>query len=137
MPTKHNKIRYKSTPKNRATLTLTGRSYLQYRDDDKIEAASKGDLLFYPSVEALHTIHHGDYESARYSGYFKTDVHDGKEWKPLLPNGIFNANEHHFSKRDYPADIFAACAAVVASLQGRILERTYREHYKMISEDSD
>lgn len=131
MPTKHNKKRYQSKTKERQQIMLTGQVYLQYEDEEKIPQASKGDLLAWPQNEALHTTRLGEYDQTGFSGYFKVDVHDGKEWRALLLNDIFPGREHHFSKSECPIDTYALCADILRSLKDRVVERTYREHYEL------
>lgn len=137
MPTKHNKLRYQSADKPRARLTLTGCVYLQYRDEEAIAAAQKGDVMLYPSVEALHTIRQGEYDTTGHAGYFKADVCDGKTWQPLLLTGLFDARENHFSKSERPADTFSFCAPIVQDLKGRMVERTYREHFRLLDDENE
>ena len=129
MAGKRNKIRYQSAPKQRVTLTLTGKVYLRYRDDDAIEHAAKGDLMVYPYNEALNTIRQGDYESTGFSGYFKADVCDGREWRLILLNDIFPHHENHFSKTERPIDTYRLCEEILTAMAGETLLRTYREHY--------
>ena len=128
---KRNKIRYQSTPKARVAITLTGKVFLQYVDEDEMAAAQKGDLLLYPYNEALHTNRLADYESTGFTGYFKVDVHDGREWKPLLMTGVFSDNEHYFGKKERPMDTYHVCADILRALAGRTVVRSYREHYEL------
>jgi hypothetical protein len=135
MSTKRNKRRYQSKPVEMPELTLTGRAFLQYADDAASDAARAGDVLLYPSVEALRTLRQGEYGITGYSGYFKCDVFDGKRWKPLLPQGIFARKEQYFSKSERPADTCMVCRESIAACAGRTVRRTYREHYALINEE--
>ncbi len=128
---KRNKIRYQSTPKARVAIVLTGRVWLLYRDEENIEKAAKGDLMLHPYNDALRTARRGDYGSMGFAGYFKVDVHDGREWRPVLTNDIFLHREHYFSKKECPIDTYELCASLLQSFSGRTLIRTYREHYEL------
>ncbi len=126
---KRNKIRYQSTPKKRVEIVLTGQVHLMFRDEEAISIANKGDLLVFPNNEALNTNRLGEYEGTGFSGYFKVDVCSGKEWLPVLTQSIFPDYENHFSKTERPIDTFGICADILKAMQGKILLRTYREHY--------
>lgn len=128
------KITYHSKPKERACLVLTGRIFLMYRDDEQAQAAAKGDLLVYPCCDALHTVRRGDYEGRGHAGYFKADIYDGRDWKPLLAAPLFPHREHHFGKRERPIDAFALCLEMLESCAGRAVTRAYREHYEFKEE---
>jgi len=128
---KRNKIRYQSKPKEKILIALSGTVYLQYRDEEAIAQAVKGDLLVHPYNDALQTTRQGDYNSTGFSGYFKVDVHDGKDWRPVLPGDIFPGREHHFAKSECPVDTYELCAAMLRALTGKALRRTYREHYEL------
>ena len=131
---KRNKVRYQSKPVVRKSIVLTGQVYLQYRDDEAIAQAKKGDLMVYPYNEALSTTQQGAYDRTGFSGYFKADVHDGFNWCLVLVNDIFTAREHHFSKSERPIDTFMLCEGMLRALAGKPLHRTYREHYTVIEE---
>lgn len=132
---KRNKIRYQSTPKEKKLITLSGQVFLQYADDEAIEKAEKGDLMLYPYNEALHTTRQGDYGSTGFSGYFKVDVSDGKQWCLVQTGALFPHNEHHFAKSERPIDTYALCAEIVRGFAGRALVRIYREHYELEEND--
>ena len=125
---KRNKIRYTSKPVERIEILLTGQVYLQYVDDEALERPKKGDLKVYPYNDALHSIRQGDYESTGFSGYFKTDVFDGKKWCLVLLNEIFPNQENHFGKKECPIDTYAICHEMLVALKGRAVLRTYRAH---------
>ena len=127
---KKNKIRYTATPKIRAGITLTGNVYLQYRDEDKAESV-RGDLLVFAECKQLHTNYLAEYERTGFTGYFRVDVYDGKDWQPVILNEIFEHREHHFSRTDRPIDTYTLCREMLAALKGRELTRTYREHYEL------
>jgi hypothetical protein len=127
--TRHNKVRYQSKPKPRVTIELTGDVYLMYRDEETIAVAKKGDLMLYPYNEALQTIRQGEYDEKGFSGYFKVDVYDGREWRLVLLNDIFPKREHHFSKTERPIDTYGLCEDILRRMAGTTLVRTYREHY--------
>lgn len=130
--TRHNKLHYQSKEKNRPTITLTGNIFLQYADEEEvIMQAAKGDLLVYPNNEALNTNRMGEYEATGFSGYFKVDVSDGKNWQPLIISDIFAAHENHFSKKERPLDTYEICAEKLRELAGKQVTRTYREHYEL------
>ncbi len=135
MPTKHNKIRYRARSKPRPVQTLSGTVYLQYRDDT-VANFSNGDLLLYPSVEALHTFKRGEYDTVGYSGYFKIDVYDGKDWLPLLAQDFFTGREQYFSKTERPSDTFMVCANILKSFKGREVRMAYREHYRLVDAEN-
>jgi hypothetical protein len=126
---KRNKVRYQSTPKRRVELKLTGKVYLRYEDEEAIAGASKGDLMVYPYNEALNAVRQGEYDSTGFSGYFKADVFDGREWRLVLLNDIFPNRENHFAKSERPIDTYILCAEILRGMSGKILLRTYREHY--------
>ncbi len=135
MPTKHNKKRYIAKPKARDSFALSGRVFLRFRDEEAMLQAGRGDALLYPSIEAL--CHAQEYEAPRHAGYFKVDVHDGKDWKPLLLQGLFEMEEHRFAKSDRPADVAALCAETLIACKGKTVERTYREHLRLQGETSE
>lgn len=134
---KRNKIRYQSKPKDRKTFTLTGRVFLKYEDDDEeISKAVRGDLLCYPNHELDMTISQIGYESLGNAGYFKVDVFEDNVWCLLLVNDrIFPHNEHHFAKTERPIDTFGLIGEMLVGLEGRKVERTYREHYELLEEE--
>lgn len=130
---KRNKVRYTSKPKDRKTLVLTGKVYLKYEDDDADTAqAVKGDLLCYPCNELANIIADTGYGVRGPAGYFKVDVFEGNVWCLVLVNDIFPENEHHFTKTEYPIDTFNLIGEMLVALEGRTLERTYREHYFLL-----
>lgn len=130
---KHNKVRYQVKEKTKVTITLTGVVFLQYVDDEEASQAKKGDLLVYPYDEALNTTRQGEYEATGFSGYFKVDVSDGREWQPLLLGEIFKNNEQYFSKSERPIDTYNLCEEILRGLAGSTIVRTYREHYELYS----
>jgi hypothetical protein len=125
------KLSYQSKPIRRIPITLTGKVFLQYLDDEAALQAIKGDLLAFPNNDALNTNRQGEYEATGFSGYFKFDVSDGRDWQPLILTGIFNEHEHHFSKTERPLDVYRLCAEHFQNLAGRVVLRTYREHYEL------
>ncbi len=130
---KRNKITYTSTPKQRSGITLNGNVYLQYRDEEKAESM-RGDLLLFAECKQLHTNFLAEYERTGFTGYFKVDVFDGKDWQPVILNEIFEHHEHHFSRKDRPLDTFNLCHEMLVALKGKNLSRTYREHYELAEE---
>ena len=131
---KKNKIRYTAKPKNFASITLTGNVYLQYRDEEKAESL-RGDLLVFAECKQLHTNYFAEYERTGFTGYFKVDVFDGKDWQPVILSEIFEHHEHHFSRTDRPIDTYHLCHEILTSLGGRTLSRTYREHYELVPQN--
>jgi hypothetical protein len=131
---KRNKIRYQSEEKVRIEIVLTGKVMLQYRDSEEMLQAVKGDLLVYAYNDALNTTRCGEYDATGFVGYFKLDVFDGKDWKPVLSNTVFSDNQQHFSKKDKPIDTFFMFEDMLKGLQGRSVVRTYREHYTLEEE---
>jgi len=125
------KVTYQSKEKTKVTMVLTGRIFLQYVDDEIALEAQKGDLLVYANNEALHTTKLGEYDSTGFTGYFKVDVSDGKVWQPLIINDVFKHNENHFAKTERPIDTYNICFEILRGLEGRVLNRTYREHYEL------
>lgn len=132
---KRNKVRYQVKPKKKVIITLSGNVYLQYRDDEVIETAVKGDLMVYPKCEALHTQRVGEYEGLGFSGYFKVDIHDGKQWCLVLVQELFPENQHHFAKNERPIDTYGLIEDLLKAMAGTALQRTYREHYGLADED--
>ena len=132
--TKHNKKRYQSKPVERKCLALSGNVHLQYVDDEAIEHPVKGDLKLYPWNEALNSTRLGEYGATGFSGYFKADMYDGKQWCLVLVNDIFTEGEHHFSKSERPIDTANLCKEILQKLAGKNLHRTYREHYTLAEE---
>ena len=128
---KRNKIRYQSKPVARIEIVCTGNAFLRHVDDDAIATAQKGDFQLYAYNEGLNGNRLGEYEATGLSGYFKIDVYDGKKWCLVLLNDIFPHRENHFSKKEYPIDTYGLCKELVQALKGRILLRTYREHYEL------
>ncbi len=126
---KRNKIRYQSKPVRRIEIILTGNVYLMYRDEDGISLAAKGDLLVYPNNEALNTNHQGEYSGTGFTGYFKVDVSDGKEWQPVLLQELFPDHENHFARTERPIDTYGVCEEILRGMKEKTLLRTYREHY--------
>jgi hypothetical protein len=124
------KITYTAKPVRRIEIILTGKVLLQFRDEEEVAENNKGDLLVFPECEALHTTRQGQYDQIGFSGYFKVDVFDGKDWQPVILNDIFK-RENHFSKTERPIDTYAICEEILEALKGRILLRTYREHYEL------
>lgn len=132
---KRNKIRYQSTPKEKKTLTLTGRVFLKYEDEEEeIDRAVRGDLLVYPCHELDNILRQVGYRGRGHAGYFKLDVFEGNVWCLVLVNAIFPHREHHFSKTEYPIDTFARLGDILVGMEGRRLERSYREHYQPAEE---
>jgi len=126
------KITYTSSPKPARLITLTGNIYLQYHDDDASIENHKGDLLVFAECKQLHTNYLGEYERTGFAGYFKVDVYDGVEWRPVILNEIFRAREHHFAKTERSIDTYAICREILLALTGKALSRTYREHYELL-----
>lgn len=124
------KITYTSEQKNRPTITLTGDVWLQYRDED--HETKKGDLLAFAECKQLHTNYFAEYAQTGFTGYFKVDVFDGKEWQPVILNEIFENHEHHFSRTERPIDTFEFIKEMLTALAGKKLTRTYREHYELL-----
>lgn len=128
---KHNKLRYQVKPKTRVAITLTGGVFLQYEHEEAMASAGKGDLLLYPYNDALNTTRAGEYHATGFTGYFKVDVYDGRDWKPVIATEMFEDGEQHFAKKERPIDTYELCAARLRSFSGRTLVRTYREHYEL------
>lgn len=128
---KRNKIRYQSKPKDKVLLVVSGEVHLKYVDDEAIESPAKGDFMVYPYNDSLNSTRLGEYDSTGYVGYFKVDVWDGKQWCLVLLNDIFPHSEHHFAKKERPADTYVVCAEILRGLKGKSLLRRYREHYEL------
>jgi len=131
---KRNKKRYVVKPIERKSLAISGNVFLQYADEEAIEQAAKGDLLCYPYNESLNSTRRGEYDTTGFSGYFKVDIHDGKQWCLVLVNDIFTEREHHFSKSECPIDTYRLCAEKLRGMAGKLLHRTYREHYTLFED---
>jgi hypothetical protein len=134
---KRNKIRYKAEVKPKHILVISENIYLRYVDDEAIEAPQKGDLQVFPRNDALNSTRLGEYEGTGYSGYFKVDIYDGRNWQPVIITNIFTRQENHFSKKERPIDTYYICEEVLKNWQGKSLVRTYREHYVPDDEDDD
>ncbi|NBX04377.1 MAG: hypothetical protein EBR02_10045 [Alphaproteobacteria bacterium] len=131
---KRNKIRYKVNIKEEKIIVLTGNVQLMYRDEEA-KPLEPGNLQLFPENEALHTTRQGDYDITGFSGYFKIDVWDGRDWFPVILTGFFPHKENHFSKTECPIDTFAVCEELLQAMAGRKLRRTYREHYELKEEE--
>jgi hypothetical protein len=114
---------------------MTGRVYLRHRDEEDIAKAEKGDLQVYLSTDGILGSRLGDYHAMGFEGYLKTDVFDGKGWKPLSLEEFFPGREYYFGKRERPSDTYAFCVGTLTAAAGARLMRTYREHYVKV-EDS-
>ncbi len=129
---KRNKIRYQSEVKPRILITMTGTVYLRFVDDEAIETmAQKGDLQVFPNNDALNSTRLGEYDATGFSGYFKVDVYDGRNWQPVIINDIFESHENHFAKTEKPIDTYYICEEILKTYAGKLLLRTYREHYQL------
>ncbi len=128
---KRNKIRYTAKPVERIEIVLSGKSWLQFSDEDINDHAVKGDVLFYAHYSGQNAPAEARYDVVGFVGYLKMDVYDGRKWCPLLPAGIFEQSEHHFSKRERAFDTYQLCREIIDAMKGRIVLRTYREHYTL------
>ncbi len=126
---KKNKKRYQVTVRTKILITLTGKVYLQYVDEEQIGQAVKGDIMVFAQNEALHTTRFAEYDETGFSGYFKVDVFDGKTWQPVIISNMFPQHENHFGKKERPIDTYAICSEMLRAMAGVNLLRTYREHY--------
>ena len=133
---KRNKIRYQSKLKPQVTLVMSGNVYLEYVDDEALEAPQKGDVKFYPYNEALNSTRVGEYESTGFAGYFKADIYDGWGWRLMLLNDIFPGQENYFSKNERPIDTYTLCREMFVAQPNRVFERIYREHYQPLQNES-
>lgn len=131
MSTKRNKKRYQATPKPTHPIVLSGVVYLMYRDEELMERAMKGDVLAYPSTKELHDVYRGSYDVTGFDGYFRIDVYNGKEWLPVVLQSFFPGREHHFGKHECAIDVFEMLLPLLQGLNGRTVERKYREHYEL------
>ena len=128
--TKKNKMRYKSDGNTFPNITLTGKVSLRHIEDEI--TPQKGDLQVYLSTDSLvYNEQIGDYESIGLDGYLKAVVHDGKGWKPISIEEFFPDREYYFGKRERPIDTYNMCLPTFQQLQGVVLSRTYREHYRV------
>lgn len=132
---KRNKKRYQVRERDDVLLTTSGRCFLEYVDEEALEAPGKGDFKFFPSVEALQTIYQGDYTRMGYAGYFRVDVWDGRSWCPVILTTLFEGHEHHFSKTERPLDTYALCKERVEARGVLTLRRTYREHWEVVEDE--
>lgn len=131
------KITYTATPKKRVEIILSGAVYLQYEEDEQIEQAKKGDVMVYAECKQLHTNYFAEYRQTGFTGYFKVDVSDGKDWQPVILNEIFQHHEHHFSRTERPIDTYTLCKGMLTALAGKKLVRTYREHYELEEQEDE
>ncbi len=135
MPTKHNKRRYQREEKPKKPIVLTGEVWLEYVDEEVTPA--KGDLKLFASCKELHDQYQGMYDRTGFVGYFRVDVHDGWQWKPVILTELFPDREHYFGKYECPIDTFNLCADIIRKLKGKSLMRTYREHYELIADEAE
>jgi hypothetical protein len=126
---KKNKIRYSSKGNVFPPLVLTGKVLLRHHDEERIATAEKGDIMVFLSTDILLGNRLGNYEATGIEGYLKTDVFDGKGWKPLSLEEFFDNREYYFGKRERPIDTYRFCLDTLTSAAGTRLLRTYREHY--------
>jgi hypothetical protein len=135
---KKNKVRYSSKGNQWPQIPISGRIFLRHRDDDILGQAVKGDMLVFLSTDAFKfNLHIGDYEAMGLEGYLKADVFDGKGWKPLSIEEFFLHREQYFNKRERPCDTFAICEPILKAAAGKMLMRTYREHYVLVPEGTE
>lgn len=134
---KKNKIRYTTKDKPKQLIVLTGAVGLQFVDGELLATPQKGDLALFPKCDAWHVEEDVQYQSTGFSGYFKVDVWDGKKWCPVILSELFPRREHYFSKKELPIDCYALCRELLLAYQGKVLTRTYREHYELIDDRSD
>ena len=136
--TKRNKMRYKTKGNQFPRIVLTGKLYLRHRDVEIMGEAVKGDMEVFLNTDVFKfNIHIGDYEAMGLEGYLKANVSDGKGWKPMSLEELFDDRQHYFGKRERPIDTFTVCAPILSSFAGRELLRTYREHYVLASEAAE
>jgi len=114
--------------KEQKTLTLTGKSYLVYIDDEAMEEAQTGDLCFYVTGKIIFN-DEAKYYKQGYKGSLKAEVFDGKQWCLLDMEDIFQNGEQNFNKNDLSINTYHNCEEIVEGLAGTILYRTYRNHY--------
>lgn len=126
---KRNKLRYTTKGNPFPLIVMTGKVYLRHRDEEAIATAEKGDIFVYLSTDILLGRRLGDYDAMGLEGYLKTDVFDGKAWRPLSLEEFFPGREYYFGKRERPADTFQFCLGTLTATAGTKLMRTYREHY--------
>lgn len=132
--TKRNKVRYTSKGNTFPRITLTGRVFLRHRDEDILAEAVKGDMEVFLSTDTFKfNIQIGDYEAMGLEGYLKANVFDGKGWKPLSLEELFEHREQYFGKRERPIDTFTMCEPLLRAKAGTQIMRTYREHYVVAS----
>lgn len=134
MPTKHNKKRYQREEKPKKPIVLSGNIFLEYVDDDALEKAKRGDLKLFASCKELHAQYMGAYDCTGFVGYFKVDVFDDYRWQPVIITELFPNREHYFTKSECPIDTYKLCTDILKTFKGKMLMRTYREHYELMPE---
>ena len=115
--------------KDKKKLIISGLSFLELRDDEKIAEATAGDVFFHADVEGMHYPNDGTYAFKGYKGSFRMRIFDGNIWAFLSPPEFFVAKENHFSKSEYPINCYLLCADIIKKFAGTTIYRTYRDHY--------
>lgn len=136
--TKHNKKHYQSKAKDLRKIILTGRVWLEFRDDEMMEQMPAkqmlGDCRARPHYDLPVEASEELYDCIGLRGYFKVDVCDGFRWHPMLLRDVFEDREHHFHKTECPRDRFVWCEERLQSLRGRSVMQSYREHYELTAD---
>lgn len=113
------------------SLVLTGNVYLKYEEDEQIASAEKGDVYLYLNTDALDRVPlKGNYYTKGYTGYFKADIHDGKEWQVLNIGDFLEEKENYFSKSECSIDTYHLIVGLLREKSGIVVYKGYRGgHY--------
>lgn len=130
-----NKKTYQVKDKPKRLIEISGRVGLLYVDAEQLAKPALGDFFVFPKAEDMHVDDPEVYEYLGFTGYFKVDVWDGRDWRPVILSEIFPGREHYFSKREMPLACYYICRDMLQALQGRQLVRTYREHYDLVDDE--
>jgi len=115
--------------KNQKKLTISGVSFLELRDDERLCEAAAGDVFFQVDVEGAHYPNDGTYAFKGYKGHFRLRIFDGKIWAFLNQHEFFTNKENQFSKSEFPINCYDLCADMMKKFAGTTIYRTYRDHY--------
>lgn len=133
---KKNKKRYQSKGNPYPPFPITGRSFLLHYHESYQDSLKKGDMLFYMFSDTTRRNEEEPlYEYIGGAGYLKAKIYDGKEWQLIVMEELLPGKEHHFSKKERPLDTYEICREAIAALEGRLVQRGYRQHYHLLEEN--
>lgn len=130
-----NRYRPEKSAPSASGIRLSGRVFLREEvENDPEFTPEKGDAWMYIYEPAGVPGGRSSYIPAA-AGYFKVEVFEGRRWFLLAADAVFSEKEHHFSRGTLPFDTFELCAERIVQHAGKMLARTYREHYEIMLED--